>query len=63
MKRMLSTFLVIAVVALSAVSVASADDWYLPIPQAKQTAPAKLHKKLVKKVSKTDYSVYYHGPH
>ncbi len=63
MKRMLSTLVAIAVVALSAASVASARDWYLPIPQAKQTAPAKQHLKIEKKLSKTNYAVYYHGPH
>jgi hypothetical protein len=59
MKRMFSTLVVIVVVALSAVSVASAREWYLPIPQAKQTAPAK-H---LKKISKTNYLAYYRGPH
>lgn len=63
MKRMLSTLLVVAVVALSAVSVASAREWYLPIPQAKQTAPAKQHLKVAKSSSKTNYSAYYRGPH
>lgn len=54
MKRVLSSLLVAAVLALSAASVASARAWNLP--PAKPPAPAKHH---LKKASKANYSPYY----
>jgi len=63
MKRMISTLLVAAVVALSAVSVASAREWYLPIPQTITQAKAQMHQVVAKKQTKTNYSAYYRGPH
>ncbi len=71
MKRMLSTLVVIAVVALSAVSVASARHWDGNVEtdvqattmqqSTQQHAPAKHHKQsAVKKVKSTGY---YRGPH
>ncbi len=56
MKRVLSSLLVAAVLALSAASVASARAWNLP--SAKPPAPAKHH---LKKASKANYSPYYRG--
>ena len=59
MKRTVSILLIVAVVALSAISGASARMWS---GQAKQLAPAKHHKK-TDKAAKTNYSAYYRGPH
>jgi ABC-type uncharacterized transport system substrate-binding protein len=65
MKRMLSTFVVIAVLALSAVSVASARHWdgddEIAVQQTtQQNAPAKHHKGTAKKLKQAGY---YRGPH
>ena len=72
MKRMFSTLLVIAVVALSAVSVASARHWdgdegpAVTQQFSQQLAPAKHHKKAsAKKLDKNPYAApnVYLGPH
>ena len=71
MKRMLSTFLVIAVIALSVVSVASArhwegDDGPAVVQQFTQLQPAKHHKQTsTKRIDKNPYAApsVYRGPH
>jgi len=60
MKRTLSIFFITAVVALSAISGASARMWS---GQTKQLAPAKHSKKAGHKSAKTNYAAYYRGPH